>query len=656
MFVRIFTLWVAFFSFVELGLAAQSLQMLVVRVGQANCVVLRKDSAALLVDCGVHQLNKKLIGTPTIEPVINSVLSFMNGCTSITAVVTHTHYDHFSLITTLAQRGLSLTNNEIFCPGYPKGPAYDSFVRGVKKQGLHITKVVNRGDIKIINALGEGIAVVPIVPSAWSSQGRMGDANDNSLPLVIIDHRNGKKILLTGDASALTLDWVLADICRGLYPEDLLQDIDCMVVPHHGSNLKGGLSWIPYVKDEFSEGHVHPLVSIVSSNPEEADHLPWGSVLKLKLYRGDQVIPAKDHEVHTAWGEITIDKPLFVTSKASRGYFHVVIDKGILNLGDGDLIDGNQEDCLLFSTRIESAPTSSSPSIEDLLKAALENPVEHIGLIDMGILRALPPEGLPSVLESIVQYPPIVKKEVLIRAMQMPESISLGDLFGLLEPIIGEFAGGGEFGFVNELLINLVEAVAKLPQPGPYVAQTLDFIGRVEGNISDDVLAALIQNVTTHESFRAAAANILNIIFSVVGTQFPNISDDLLITLMQNTGGDSLFPPADIIPLVLNVLASERSSISDNLLFALGQREWISNFASLYLGHLCNHLNLVAHLLETIQVEISSNTYSEYLLSISNILALDDIMRESTANLLSSLAMRMQGDAFIADVEEVFPQ
>jgi glyoxylase-like metal-dependent hydrolase (beta-lactamase superfamily II) len=148
----------------------------------------------LIVDSGINPINQGKLDWLAPEKW-RPVFGFMEGCTNITVVITHTHYDHFSLLNHLLESEYGSRIRAVFCPGYPHEKPYSEFKRGF----FPITKVEKFSDVSsIVKSLGDDIDVFPIVPLNWRDRKqRTGDPNDNSMPLVICDRNNNKKFLLT---------------------------------------------------------------------------------------------------------------------------------------------------------------------------------------------------------------------------------------------------------------------------------------------------------------------------------------------------------------------------------------------------------------------------------------------------------------------------
>jgi hypothetical protein len=190
----------------------------------------------------------------------------------------------------------------------------------------------------IEGALGDDIMIHPVLPVTWPTTGkntlvkRSEDANDNSISLVV--QYGNSKVLLTGDSTGATLNAVQK------VPENIniLKNITCMLLPHHGSNLNGAFSWFYFVKSNITNTFSLPLLTIISSDPKECDHLPWAGVSKFTCDRlgGNSKVPSHIISAEQSL-EYYIDEPVYLTANAQRGFFHVIFDTNGENaLHDGD--------------------------------------------------------------------------------------------------------------------------------------------------------------------------------------------------------------------------------------------------------------------------------------------------------------------------------
>ena len=133
------------------------------------------------------------------------------------------------------------------------------------------------------NSLLIGTAKVEfILPTKWPTTGiyrpkRSANPNDNSLVLSVSFDTH--KILFTGDASGATLDAVV----KNMDNTEKLKNVNCIVIPHHGSNRNGEFAWYYYVKDNIEKNFNWPhILTLISSDPKIGDRLPWFGVSKFR--------------------------------------------------------------------------------------------------------------------------------------------------------------------------------------------------------------------------------------------------------------------------------------------------------------------------------------------------------------------------------------
>jgi hypothetical protein len=166
-----------------------------------------------------------------------------------------------------------------------------------------------------------------------------------------------RSILLPGDANGTLLSSLLSvEENRAL-----LKDIDCMVLPHHGSNNSGEFAWLN-VKDFVSDNRLFsPLLTIVSSDPDAGksaaiDVLPWPEIQHFSYERVrycsldedtyfcmEHIISARSREkvqigIKSIWcyAQYGTSSPIFTTCDALQGFYKVAIwSDGTMTLHDG---------------------------------------------------------------------------------------------------------------------------------------------------------------------------------------------------------------------------------------------------------------------------------------------------------------------------------
>jgi hypothetical protein len=191
----------------------------------------------------------------------------------------------------------------------------------------------------IKDVLGTEVEISPVLPMTWPTTGKSPhekiseDPNDNSISLVV--KYGQSKILLTGDSTGATLNAV-QKVSQNI---ENLKDITCMLLPHHGSNLNGAFTWFYFAKSNVSSGFSLPLLTIISSDPKEADHLPWAGVSKFTCERSGGSSKVPQHVISTEKKGLLkclIDEPVYLTADAQRGFWTVLFyTDGSLALYDG---------------------------------------------------------------------------------------------------------------------------------------------------------------------------------------------------------------------------------------------------------------------------------------------------------------------------------
>jgi beta-lactamase superfamily II metal-dependent hydrolase len=303
----------------------QCLEMMICAVGQSNFIILKHNDKALVVDCGHHLFHRNYADWNTTSASAsrgNAVSKFLAGVTVVNIVITHNHYDHYSL-SPFFYSPLN-TPKKIFASLYPKD---------TPSRLPTATEVNVINDIKeIYNALGNDVTIYPVLPNKWPflhstpPGSRSTDRNDNSLVLVVeygID-----RILLTGDASGHTLDAIKA----GGSHSDKLENITCMILPHHGSNNNREFEWVKHIHKISND----KLVLLVSSDPTQNNKIPDDKIKALfSLFKET----AEKHCFSTSTiFSSTIEYPFFLTSNSKCGFFKLVFNQsGIAAVYDGDI-------------------------------------------------------------------------------------------------------------------------------------------------------------------------------------------------------------------------------------------------------------------------------------------------------------------------------
>ena len=330
---------------------ANCLQMHIHNVGQGNAVFLKNETKAMIVDCGYSKGGKYHYSRQCkhfeLGGFYRPIVNFLTGVDEITVVITHNHFDHYSLlqhlpkelygkILTIYDRASSMSDR---CPYLPNGAEYEvtranatsKEIRNIRTnsgRSIQCIQVDNVSDIPVEDVLGTDVKVIPVLPAAWPTS---ENPNDGSISLVI---KYGKsKILLTGDSTGATLNAIQKAPKNKIY----LQDITCMLLPHHGSNLNGAFTWFYFVKSNISKGFDLPLLTIISSDPEEAGSLPWYGVSEFTCDRPGGISKVPLHRIYTEKGMVcSIDEPVYLTANSRRSFWTVLFNKnGIVELYDG---------------------------------------------------------------------------------------------------------------------------------------------------------------------------------------------------------------------------------------------------------------------------------------------------------------------------------
>lgn len=353
--------------FLYVSFFVEGLQMHIHNTGQGNSIFFRNEAGtdALIVDFGAHQSGKYRYkwGDFDTGRRYRPIYNFLKDVNKITVVITHAHSDHHSLFRYLPVDIYSKID-AIYASVYGDGVGMDlpmsaTFAKNktggvieIGEKRIPWIEVDYIEQIPIKDALGTGVQIYPVLPIAWPTTGkgerskRSEDANDNSISLVV--SYGDSRVLLTGDSTGATLNAVQKVSAN----EDVLQNITCMLLPHHGSNLNGAFSWFYYIKSRVTGAFSLPLLTIISSDPMECDRLPWAGVTKFRCDRPGGISKVPIHKISAEGiSEYCIDEPVYLTANARSKFFRVIFAK-----------DGS---CVLY----DGEPTDFAP---DLLKVPVE--------------------------------------------------------------------------------------------------------------------------------------------------------------------------------------------------------------------------------------------------------------------------------------------
>ncbi len=183
-------------------------------------------------------------------------------------LLTHRHADHLGgLGRVIAHQGARLFMDAVF--PHPS-PAYDALIRLLAERHIPVREA-ERG--RVID-IGGGARVVLLTPPTPLITGSRSDANANS---VVTRLEFGRvRVLLTGDAEAVTESWLLDS------KADLRADV--LKVAHHGSRYSSTARFLSAVR---------PSVAIVSGGPPtQVGHIHRDTIARIesigaRLYRTD---------------------------------------------------------------------------------------------------------------------------------------------------------------------------------------------------------------------------------------------------------------------------------------------------------------------------------------------------------------------------------
>jgi beta-lactamase superfamily II metal-dependent hydrolase len=376
---------------------SECLEMMACNVGQGNGIFVRNKSRgrAVVFDCGYFWRSEKNGGawkdfTPGGKGM--AVRNFLQGM-EVTIIVTHEHYDHYSLLDSL--EGLCETSATYISCGGNAGSGVPRYTP---------INLVGNSPVDFSGILGDNTKVEQIF---YGTQPQSTNANDFSAPFVIT--YGGNKILITGDASGYSLNLVQLYLRDHPEDEDKFDNITLMILPHHGSNADGGYAWFDFVKSHVSRDFTLPLVTLISSDPNGKDKLPWFGVTKFVCGRNGAPSEVPSHPVSTADGDIPVCEPVFLTKNARVGFWTVVFDlEGNIGLYDGTPSSPFFNQLLYqiaepfdFAVKIAEYDTASTlDEQKDIVRDLVRNAVYLYGKEELGSYMEIVFEKIARIKES----------------------------------------------------------------------------------------------------------------------------------------------------------------------------------------------------------------------------------------------------------------
>ena len=247
-------------------------------IGQGDCLVLRDSQGnAILYDAGSSDV--KEAGKYRLIPYLK-----YNGIRRVEAVyLSHPHADHYSALAELYEQ----CGENAICVGdlYVSSPAktqeaYEALFAAVRKAGRQI-RLINPGDRQRFGRW-ELLALHP--EADFVSE----DVNDTSL---VLYGRNGAfSVLLTGDATSMTDDRLIAAMKK--YG---IKGVDCLKAEHHGSELSNSKPLLTAL---------HPQTAIISCGRNNSYGHPHEAVLMRLKEKGIRFyVTAETGQIRVLIGE-----------------------------------------------------------------------------------------------------------------------------------------------------------------------------------------------------------------------------------------------------------------------------------------------------------------------------------------------------------------
>lgn len=335
------------------NLWSSTLDCLFFKVGQANFVLLTKDTNALVVDCGVGSGYGDVVFKNFSTAYAETIKNKLTPITNLKIVVTHNHSDHYgsinnlkSLIEHINRRKIfKITPQEIKYFDYPKKSTIVDFLNG---------------------SLGSEVTFDVIAADDFDET-MLNPDDIHQKNLVLNVNYQGHSILLPGDAGGNLFSYHCLNTTGFL---NLLSKASVLLLPHHGSWENGEQFWLEaFLKNPNNL----PKLSIISSDPNFDNSIPrleytqkiitkinkeslLHKFLCSKFYDKEDIIEGieedmidseigsfKQHKIISIKTrqykvlETSIQNNLFLTAAAESIYYRVTIsDKGELFLYDGE--------------------------------------------------------------------------------------------------------------------------------------------------------------------------------------------------------------------------------------------------------------------------------------------------------------------------------
>lgn len=207
-------------------------------VGQGNCILLRNEKNAILVDAGS--------GNTTFENISDSFKKCLGGIKINGIVLTHLDSDHINFVKDITEsKEFTAPGSLIYStrtnskgPSIVCGPAISSLqkVQGTYEEGINTIQVYLNGLF--------GSESFTFLKANWSSFLQKSDTNATCLVFSFKYH--GCKVLFTGDSTGRALDKYIEQeegVSWWKENRDVIANTNIFVMPHHGSEEDGAWRW-----------------------------------------------------------------------------------------------------------------------------------------------------------------------------------------------------------------------------------------------------------------------------------------------------------------------------------------------------------------------------------------------------------------------------
>lgn len=296
-------------------------------VGQGNCILLRNETNAILIDAG---------GSKSFDSIKESFERCLGTAKIVGIILTHPDKDHRNLINSIMEKH---KKERFFLFSVVLKGRYLVTNRGKKE---YSPKILKSWQDKLNKLFPEG--EFKFLKANWGKfPGRRLTSNDTCL--VFSFKYNKVKTLFTGDSTGKAFDHYVGQYTGAGITNDYWKDnrgiIDgthIFVMPHHGSDQDGSWRWTLNVTKE----NPNLLATIINVDPEESPYGHPRAWIRDVTWPSSMSMKCEQHEVCYTRTNIIFNlktnDSLFTTGSHAKDHFiEILIDKkGVQKKKEGE--------------------------------------------------------------------------------------------------------------------------------------------------------------------------------------------------------------------------------------------------------------------------------------------------------------------------------